>query len=109
MLHCFYNFYKNNRKTMKKIKAFSMMELMVCVVAVTIMASVLIPTITQKAKKADVRVNADQLSDYCSQFSSYCDLCYPNKCVVCQRNCGSFDNLNVESCTCKDGSSGGGS
>lgn len=84
-----------------KIKAFSMMELMVSVVAIAIMASVLVPAITQKAKKTDVRVNAEQLTSSCSQFP-YCDLCYVDRCVICQRtDCGSYDNVDVEKCVCK--------
>ena len=84
------------------IKAFSMMELMVCVVAMSIMASVMVPAITQKSKKAEIRVNAEQLTSSCAKFTDKCDLCYLDRCVVCQRNCGDYNNLDLEKCVCKN-------
>ena len=85
---------------MRSLKAFSMMELMVCVVAISIMAAAMAPAIIRKQKKAEVIVNSNQLSPYCSAFSADCNLCYQDKCVVCMKDCGTFENINIAECKC---------
>lgn len=85
---------------LKKYFAFSMMELMVCLIAIAIMSAALVPAITKRSKQIDVHVNADTLRRDCGAFSSDCEMCYEDRCVICSKNCPS-GQLNNDMCTCE--------
>lgn len=82
--------------------AFSMLELMVCIVAISIMAAALVPAITKKASDTEVRIDSTTLRPYCSAFGANCELCYEDRCVICAlTSCPSGKSINVDKCACQ--------
>ena len=85
-----------------KSLAFSLIELLVSMIIVSLIAGVFISTINKRLKSKDNKIK-ESISDDCDKkFSSDCTLCYPNtRCLVCILECDSTRRLNVANCRCE--------
>jgi len=83
-------------------KAFSLIELMVSLLIVSIIMAALAPVLNKRLKNGTVALN-NKLTERCSVygFDDKCTLCWgANKCVICLRDCLETQTLNVEQCKC---------
>lgn len=98
------------KKILKVLKAFTLIELLISIVAIALVTSAMAPIITKKVKASRTLVDADQVrtQPFCNKFSSDCHMCYPKKCIVCDRVCGEVNTtlgktstvLNKDMCRC---------
>ncbi|MBQ8475794.1 hypothetical protein IJ531_01910, partial [bacterium] len=81
----------------KKFRAFSIMELIICLIAVCAITVSFTPIISKKFKTSGLTIGDSGLSQACDKFTGCCTLCYPHKCVICEEecaNCASNQFLN---------------
>lgn len=91
----------------KKIKGFSLVELMVTLIIVSMLVAALAPVITKKLKSSAVTVgsfnsNISNIEMDCSLFGEKCSLCDSVKCISCSEICEYNQALNIQECACKD-------
>ncbi|MBR5304424.1 MAG: prepilin-type N-terminal cleavage/methylation domain-containing protein [Candidatus Gastranaerophilales bacterium] len=86
----------------KRIFGFSLIELMVTLVIVSVVTAAMAPVITKKIKSSSLSVSSvNDVSSNCSEkYSADCKLCLPNKCLSCIKTCPEGQNLNIATCTC---------
>ena len=97
---------KNSKKILFFKSAFSLVELMISLITISVVVSALAPIITKKlGGKNGVSIMEDNLTTYCEKkFTSDCKLCDGNKrCVVCEKSCPSGkDDDKCECFICTD-------
>ena len=97
---------KKNKGLINFKSAFSLVELMISLITISVVVSALAPIITKKlGGKNGVSIMEDNLTTYCQEkFTSDCKLCDGKKrCVVCEKNCPSGkDDDKCECFTCTD-------
>ena len=91
-------------------QAFSLVEILVALIAVGCISAALAPVITKKLKSNGVSIggggiggkteNVEFIMD-CSDFGVDCTLCFNDKCVLCSKECNSDQYVNTPDCTCK--------
>ena len=91
---------------MKIKSAFSLVELMVTLVIISVIASAMVPIITKKLKSQSITIggssgSSGELTMDCGDFGPNCGLCYPDKCVSCVKACLNNEALNVAQCKCE--------
>ena len=91
---------------MKKIKAFSLIELMISLIVISCIIAAFIPVISKKLNSSNVSVTGNSTSDItteCSdKFSSSCKLCTKSYCIQCElSSCAAGTYPESKSCTCK--------
>ena len=86
----------------KRIFGFSLIELMVTLVIVSVVTAAMAPVITKKIKSNSLSVSSvNDISSNCSEkYSADCKLCLPNKCLSCIKTCPEGQNLNIATCAC---------
>ena len=90
---------------MKKKFGFSLVEIVVALIIISVITAALAPIITKKMKSTGITIGSGDggsLQMNCSKFGSECSLCYPNKCVVCVKSCLDTQALDIAGCKCKD-------
>ena len=87
---------------MKKILAFSLIELMISLITISCITAAFAPIITKKMKNSNVSVALSEISTKCDKFTSECSLCYSSKCVACSRYCNDNQYKNVSTCLCEN-------
>ncbi len=87
---------------MKKILAFSLIELMISLITISCITAAFAPIITKKMKNSNVSVALSEISTKCDKFTSECSLCYSSKCVACSRYCNDNQYKNVGTCLCEN-------
>ena len=75
---------------MKKILAFSLIELMISLITISCITAAFAPIITKKMKNSNVSVALSEISTKCDKFTEECTLCYSSKCVMCNRHCNEY-------------------
>ena len=98
------------KKFLKFLKAFSLVEMMVNIIAISVLTAAMAPVITKKVKASRTIVNASNVLSppHCSKFTDKCTLCYPNECIICQRACSTLNTsagktssvVNKQKCKC---------
>lgn len=99
------------KKIIEKLKAFTLIEILVAIVGISLVSAAMAPVITKKVNASKTIVNAAELrtQPYCSKFSKDCPMCYPKECFMCKENCDrTFDTqygktsavLDKKACRC---------
>ena len=94
------------KKTMNKIfqKAFSLVELMITLIVVSILTAAMASVITKKFKSKEITVaqgggNGPTMN--CASISPQCGLCEGWICVSCAKSCTENEALDIPNCDCK--------
>ena len=96
---------------MKKFKkeqflAFSMIELMISLVTISVITAAATPIVTKKIAKKDISLSNGGLLMKCNHIDEKCTLCHSNKkCIMCSRTCASNQYADTATCKCKSCSS----
>ena len=83
--------------------AFSLIELLFALVAISCIIAIMAPTITVKLKTNAIAVGTEQakISEDCSaRFGADCSVCYMDICIVCSKACLEGETLNKATCSC---------
>ncbi|MBQ7287285.1 MAG: hypothetical protein IJW73_05945, partial [Candidatus Gastranaerophilales bacterium] len=93
----------------KEEQAFSLVEILVALIAVSCISAALAPVITKKLKSNGVSIggggiggkqeNVEFVMD-CSDFGNDCTMCFNDKCVLCTKECNDDQYVNTPDCTC---------
>ncbi len=95
---------------MKKIFGFSLVEIVVALIIISVITAALAPIITKKMKSNQVSITGgsgggvtSEITTQCTEkFSSSCKLCTNSYCIQCELdNCASGTYVENKSCSCK--------
>ena len=96
-----FNFKKS--LNLKKV-AFSLIELMISLIVISLVAAAFTPVITKKLKTSSIFGSSgggNSVSANCQgKFDSDCKLCTKDLCVMCKKTCESGYMLEADSCKC---------
>lgn len=86
--------------------AFSLVEMMVVLIMVSIITSALAPVITKKLKSKSITISKQggqtaELSQECSRFTKDCLLCTQTLCALCEKDCQADEYKDSANCTCE--------
>lgn len=86
--------------------AFSLVEMMVVLIMVSIITSALAPMITKKLKSKSITISKQggqtaELSQECSRFTKDCLLCTETLCALCEKDCQAGEYKDSANCTCE--------
>ncbi len=88
----------------KKIKGFSLVELLISLIVISCITAAFAPLITKKFSSSVFGGGSvSDITTECSdKFSSDCTLCTSNFCIACTRlSCGADEFKDTKSCSCK--------
>ena len=93
----------------KTIKAFSLVEILVALIIMSVITAALVPVITKKLSSSGITIvgggsqgNSNiEFERDCSTFGSECVLCFSDRCALCTKICPEGEFADVQSCTCK--------
>lgn len=104
-LKCNFKNLKNTKQYQERLKmtgknGFSLIEILISLIALSILSAALAPAMTKKIKSSYI-TQAEKFVDKCTTFGADCALCLgKTKCVVCYKICQTGKNLNVDTCSC---------
>ncbi len=81
-------------------QGFSLVEIIVALIIISCIMAAFAPLITKKLKSSNVTIAVSEVTTKCNKFSSDCNLCYPQKCIMCSKNCAYSEYKNNNMCTC---------
>ena len=87
---------------MKKLLAFSLIELMISLITISCIIAAFAPVVTKKLKNSNVTVALSEITTKCDKFTDECSLCYSSKCVACSRYCYENQYKNIATCLCEN-------
>ena len=90
-----------NNKFFSYLSAFSLIELMISLITISCIMAAFTPILTKKLNKTNVTMSISEISSKCDKFSSDCVLCYPNKCLICNKSCTDGEIKDSEKCSCE--------
>ena len=105
MLNFFWT--QNNKRINMKNKnylGFSLVELMISLIVISLVAAAFAPVITKKLKTSSIIAGgmASEISDQCEEkFGSDCKLCTKSYCVQCSKSCDNTTFSETKTCSCK--------
>lgn len=85
-------------------KAFSLIELLISLITISVILTAMAPIITHKLKHSGISVSSKGGKlDFtnCSQIDENCEVCLGNTCYVCTKSCSGTEFKDVASCKCK--------
>ncbi len=81
-------------------KAFSLVEIIVGLLIISVALAVFAPVFNKKVKTQSVALDS-KLTEKCSAFGPNCSLCQGTKyCAVCTKGCGLDEHLDIANCKC---------
>lgn len=86
------------RKMLKKIVAFSMVELIFGLVVVSVLLAAFAPQMSKRMSSSSKGGSAYRA---CSHQIEDCEACYNNECVFCNKACSENEVLIVAECKCR--------
>ncbi len=93
-----------NRAFMELKNAFSLVEIAISLLVISIIIAALTPTISKRLTASSSIKN--RISTNCNSIypDGYCAMCYitPKKCISCTKTCNTNQFKNVDSCECED-------
>ncbi len=100
----FLSFFRQPKNRLGKSLAFSLIELLISLITISVILASLAPVITHKMKHGGISIGTKKLSMKCpATVGSDCTLCLGNQCIACPIGCGTqFKNTltcKCESCT----------
>ena len=96
-----------------KFKAFSLIELMISLIAISVITAAFTPVISKKLKSADLVIGAGGtkcLNAECSEVDpncSFCDTC-SKTCFACKNICLENEGIKTSDCSCQKCDNGNG-
>ncbi len=82
-------------------KAFSLIELLISLITISVIIASFAPVITQKLKYGKVAVTkGETITNKCDKFSPDCKLCTKKQCLICTKTCLSNQYLDRDNCNC---------
>ncbi len=82
-------------------KAFSLIELLISLITISVIMAAMAPVITHKLKHGGVSIGTKKLSMKCpATVGSDCTLCLGNQCIACPIGCGT-QFKNTLTCKCE--------
>ena len=95
-----FNFKKS--LNLKKV-AFSLIELMISLIVISLIAAAFVPVITKKLSSSSIFAGStgSGFSKSCSEIDEDCDLCAGSICLSCKKTCPAGETLNTTSCSCE--------
>ena len=99
---------KMNFKYSNKISGFTLVELMISIIAMSVIIAVFTPTISRHMKTMNNNVGEAEMTYNCTQFKDenneeHCILCKTNGakvCLICDKTCPVGKTLNKDVCKC---------
>lgn len=88
----------------KNYLGFSLVELMISLIIISLVAAAFVPMITKKLKASTIISGgmASEISDQCEEkFGSDCKLCTKSYCVQCSKSCDNTTFSETKTCSCK--------
>ena len=85
---------------MKKIKAFSLIELTISLITISCILAAFSPIISKKLKTTNASISSLGVKSHCDKISTDCKLCNSTKCLVCSKVCPNDSYKDIGSCTC---------
>ena len=98
---------KNENKK-KFYLAFSLIELMISLIVISLIAAAFVPVITKKLARFSIVAgsfggnSSGGVSEKCSNIGENCALCAGDTCLSCKNKCGTGEVLNSKNCKCED-------
>ena len=94
---------QKNDSRFKFSKAFSLIELMISLIVISLVAAAFAPVITKKLSSSSIFAGSigGGFSKSCSNISEDCALCAGDTCLSCKNKCDEGEILNVSDCSCK--------
>ncbi len=88
----------------KFLMGFSLIEVLVALIIVSVLMAISVPILTKKAQNIAVLGGgqSEEIKAECSIFGSDCSLCYSSKCIVCNKTCLETQFKDIENCNCKN-------
>ena len=81
---------------------FSLIELMVTMVVISVLLAAFMPIVTKKMKSSSTALKlSGGVSTKCTNISNDCKLCSKNICLLCTLSCPPSEYKDTLSCTCK--------
>ena len=74
---------------------------MISLITISCIMAAFTPILTKKLNKTNVTMSISEISSKCDKFSSDCVLCYPNKCLICNKSCTDGEIKDSEKCSCE--------
>ncbi len=98
---------QKNDSHFKFSKAFSLIELMISLIVISLVAAAFVPVITKKLVKSSIVAgsignSSGGISNNCSHINEDCALCAGDTCLSCKNKCGTGEVLNSQNCKCED-------
>ncbi len=89
-----FNFFKNG---------FSLVELMISLIVISLIAAAFVPVITKKLSSSSIFAGSagGGFSKTCSNISEDCALCAGDTCLSCKNKCDTGETLNTSDCSCE--------
>ena len=90
-------------KFFKTKLGFSLIELMISLIAISCITAAFTPVISKKLQSGEITIGAEtRMSGDCQEIDEYCQFCELNKgiCALCTRPCGSNETANKDTCKC---------
>ena len=90
-----------------KVHGFSLVEIVVALIILSVITAALAPIITKKLKSNTINLgkntsSAVKFSDDCSDFGSDCTMCTNESCALCNKDCAQNEYKDVPNCLCRN-------
>ncbi len=87
---------------MKK-KAFSLIELLISLITISVILASLAPIVTHKLKHGGISIaQGESVTNQCTSFGANCQLCTKKKCLLCLVTCPDGQYADKDTCSCKN-------
>lgn len=84
-----------------KNSAFSLVELMISLITVSLISAAFAPVISKKLSKSMISLTSSSpIKLDCSTIDSDCNICNGTSCLLCNKNCGTGKYKNNSRCKC---------
>lgn len=84
-------------------KAFSLVELLISLIIISVSVAAFIPIITKKMQNVRVAISSvDKISQNCDDIDPMCKLCLGKQCINCEKICPIAQFAQAATCTCKN-------
>lgn len=80
-------------------KAFSLIELLISLIIVSLITTALMPILTKRIKNQQIAASQG-INVHCEKIDPECRLCMGKKCILCDKTCTANQFEEVENCAC---------
>lgn len=83
-------------------KAFSLIELLISLIIISIITAAFSPILIKKLKRSNIIGAPSGAITKCDKINTNCKLCIKDTCIKCELNCSSNQYKDTGSCICKN-------